>query len=82
MRTALIVSARRFFSRAGYLLCCPMTVQIAKAFERRESAACNHCRAKAELIVAIPNPKDGWTLRVFRCECEKLTSTRDHSPRA
>jgi hypothetical protein len=54
-----------------------MTVQIANAFERRESVACNHCRANAELIVAIPNPKDGRTLRVFRCECGKLTSRQD-----
>ena len=74
MRTARIVSARRQ-KPAGYLLCFPMTVQI--AFERRESIACNHCQANASLIVAIPNPKDGRTLRVFRCECGKLTSRQD-----
>jgi len=48
-----------------------MTVQVAKAVELRGSVACNHCRASAELIVAIANPKDGRTLRVFRCEMRK-----------
>jgi len=54
-----------------------MSVQVAKAIEPRESVACSHCRAKAELIVGMTNPKDGQTLRVFRCECGKLTSTRE-----
>lgn len=76
MRTARIVLARRL-KPAGYLLYFAMTVQIANAFDRRESVACNHCRANAELIVAIANPKDGRTLRVFRCECGKLSSRND-----
>jgi hypothetical protein len=55
----------------------PMTVHIAEAAERRESVACRHCPAKAELIVSMISPKDGRTLRVFRCRCGKLTSTDD-----
>lgn len=78
MRTARLMFRRRF-SPSGDLPWLPhMTLQVAKAFERRESVvACNHCRANAELIVAIANPKDGRTLRVFRCECGKLTSRHD-----
>jgi hypothetical protein len=50
----------------------PMTVHIAEAAERRESVACRHCPAKAELIVSMISPKDGRTLRVCRCRCRKL----------
>ena len=79
MRTARIVSLPDGSLVRGLLTSVPhMSVQVAKAIERRESVACSHCRAKAELIVAMTNPKDGRTLRVFRCECGKLTSTRDH----
>ena len=77
-RTAHCVSARRLLAGGLLTYCVPqMTVQVAKAVELRGSVACNHCRANAELIVAIANPKDGRTLCVFRCECGKLTSTRE-----
>ena len=54
-----------------------MTIQVAKAVEPRESIACSHCRANADLIVAIADPKGGRTLRVFRCRCGKLTSRQE-----
>jgi hypothetical protein len=60
-----------------------MTVQVAKAVELRGSVACNHCRANAELIVAIANPKDGRTLRdfverVLLALCDEMTKLIDH----
>ena len=76
MRTARAMFRRRFLPGGRFTVATPL--QVAKAFERRESVhACKHCRANAELIVAIANPKDGRTLRVFRCECGKLTSRHD-----
>ena len=61
-RTAHCVSARRLLAGGLLTYCVPqMTVQVAKAVELRGSVACNHCRANAELIVAIANPKDGRT---------------------
>jgi hypothetical protein len=77
MRTAeAIVTIPPTSQPAGYLLCQPMTNQAtAKGIEPRDVVACRHCRATAQLMVSMTSPKDGRTLRVFRCDCGKLTST-------
>jgi len=49
-----------------------MTLQ-GTAFET-DVTRCVLCDRKAELMLSITSPKDGRTLRIFRCECGKLTS--------
>jgi hypothetical protein len=53
-----------------------MTFQSSKSLEV-DVVRCRHCRAKAELFVSMANPKDGRILRIFRCQCGKLTSSTD-----
>jgi hypothetical protein len=47
------------------------------AFEA-DVTRCVRCDRKAELMLSITSPKHGRTLRIFRCECEKLTSAEDY----
>ena len=35
-------------------------------------------RAVEKAMLSITSPKDGRTLRIFRCECGKLTSAENH----
>jgi hypothetical protein len=44
---------------------------------QREAVRCRVCRAKTELMVSMMNPRDGRTLRIFRCRCEMLTTTAE-----
>jgi hypothetical protein len=44
---------------------------------QREAVRCRDCRAKTELMVRMMNPRDGRTLRIFRCDCGRLTTTSD-----
>src|ERR1700758_3494284 len=50
-----------------------MTLQ-STAFEA-DVTRCVRCPRKAEPMLSITSPKDSRTLRIFRCECGKLTST-------
>jgi hypothetical protein len=44
---------------------------------QRETVRCRDCRAKTELMVSMMNPRDGRTLRIFRCQCGRLTTKAD-----
>ena len=45
----------------------------------RQVVHCRHCRSMADLLVRMVDPKDGRILSVFRCRCEKLTTTSDQA---
>src|SRR5215831_6960876 len=66
----------KIFASANYP---PMTLQKT-AFEA-DVICCVRCDRKAELMLSITSPKDGRTLRIFRCECGKLTSADNHRPK-
>ena len=50
-----------------------------RSVDRAEVVRCGKCRAEAELFVSMANQKDGRVLRIFKCECGKLTSTVDRA---
>ncbi len=44
---------------------------------QKQTVLCRDCRAKADLIVSMTDPRNGRTLRIFRCRCEKITATSE-----
>jgi len=39
----------------------------------------NNCADQSELFISVAKPKGGRILRIFRCQCEKLTSIDDRA---
>jgi hypothetical protein len=53
--------------------------EVFSSYDPSPAKACEHCRKKPALILRMLNPKNGFTVRMFKCECGEQTWTEDRT---
>jgi hypothetical protein len=51
--------------------------EVFRSFEANPIRTCNQCSKKPALLRTMLNPKNGRTVRMFKCECGEQTWTED-----
>ena len=51
--------------------------EVFRGFEANPIRMCTHCSKKPALLRTMLNPKNGRTVRMFKCECGEQTWSED-----
>ena len=51
--------------------------EVFRSFEANPIRACTQCNNKPALLRTLLNPKNGRTVRMFKCECGEQTWSED-----
>jgi hypothetical protein len=51
--------------------------EVFSTFEPNPVPACSSCGGKPALLRTMLNPRNGWTVRMFKCECGEQSWAED-----
>ena len=51
--------------------------EVLPSFEANPIRMCSHCNAKPAQVLTMLNPRNGRTVRMFKCECSEQFWSED-----